>query len=362
MSEIDDLKKMLTSKSKDNNTQRPASDYLSTGITLLNLALTDHPRRGFLKGKYFLIVGDSKSAKTFLSLTCLAEASLNKNFDNYRFIFDDVEGGAMMDIKRFFGTAVARRMESPATDKDGGPLNSYLIEDFFDNIDDAIKLGIPFIYVLDSMDGTTSHAELETAKKSKAARRKGTKPPGTYGDGKPKKNSSGIRQLIRPLSDMGSILIIINQTRANLDYGPAKKSRSGGHALRFYAASEIWSSVIGKLYRTVRGKKRHIGSRCKLRVEKNRSTGREDPVEIIHYHSCGIDDLESNIEFLVEEGHWNKNGSTVSAKDFNFKGTQEKLIKYIEDKNLERKLQSLVGRVWKDIIKKSAVERKRRYE
>ena len=57
-----------------------AKDFVSTGSTLLNLACTGFPDRGFAKGYYYFIVGDSESGKTWLALTCLAEASINKNF------------------------------------------------------------------------------------------------------------------------------------------------------------------------------------------------------------------------------------------------------------------------------------------
>jgi len=78
-----DVKKALRRKKK-----REKLSFLSTGSTLLNLACTGKPYYGFAKGHYYFIVGDSVSGKTFLSLTCLAEASINPNFDNYRFIYD----------------------------------------------------------------------------------------------------------------------------------------------------------------------------------------------------------------------------------------------------------------------------------
>jgi len=91
----DDVKKMLMQRHKKE--VLTAKDYLSTGSTLLNLACTGFPERGFIKGHYYFIVGDSTSGKTWLSLTCLAEASINPNFKNYRFIYDNAEDGALMN-------------------------------------------------------------------------------------------------------------------------------------------------------------------------------------------------------------------------------------------------------------------------
>jgi len=77
---VDDVKIGLRKKQKKESISD--SNLLSTGSTLLNLACSGRVNGGFLKGFYYFIVGDSKSGKTFLSLTCLAEASINKDFDD----------------------------------------------------------------------------------------------------------------------------------------------------------------------------------------------------------------------------------------------------------------------------------------
>ena len=153
-----DIKKALRKKKKIRVLS--SKDFLGTGSTLLNLACTGKPFCGFAKGKYYFIVGDSISGKTFLSLTCLAEADLNPNFDKYRFIFDNAEDGALMDIKKFFGLGVSNRIECPGVDKEGyNRKYSTTIEEFYYHVDDAIKRGRPFIYILDSMDSLSSEAE-----------------------------------------------------------------------------------------------------------------------------------------------------------------------------------------------------------
>lgn len=337
-------------------------DWLSTGSTLLNLACSDHPRRGFLKGHYYFLVGDSTSGKTWLSLTCLAEASINRYFQEHRFIFDDVEGGALMNIRKYFGKTVASKMELPAVDSNGNAIPSRTIEDFFDNVNRAIDQDEPFIYVLDSMDALSSEQEQEKIKKQRKAREQGKDSAGTMTDGKAKKNSENIRQILGGLKDTGSILIIINQTRDNIGFGFEKKTRSGGHALTFYATLEIWSSVKGKLKKTVRKKERQIGTMCKIRTRKNRSTGKDRITYIPIYHSFGIDDIGSCIEYLLDEKYWSKEGNTIDASDFEFKGTFEKLVHHIEDNELERDLQNLVGKLWKEIELACSVKRKSRYE
>jgi len=338
------------------------SDFLSTGSTLLNLACTGKVHGGFAKGSYFFVVGDSVSGKTFLTLTCLAEASINKHFDDYRFIHDDVEGGALMDIERFFGKGVAERMESPAMEGDL-PINSETIEDFYFHLDDAFEEGKPFIYVLDSMDALSSDYEGKKFKEKKKAARSGKQAKGDYGDGKAKINSGWIRKARSALEKTGSILVVISQTRDNVGAGlfESSKTRSGGRSLRFYATLELWSSVKGRLNKSVRGNKRQVGIVSKVEVRKNRETGRERTVEIPIYHSYGIDDVGSCIDYLVGEKHWTAKSGVIKAEEFEFEGRRNKLIRMIEQEGLQKDLRELVGEVWSEIETACELKRKGRY-
>jgi hypothetical protein len=60
---------------------RPTGEgALSTGSTLLNLACSDRPDAGYFKGAYYYLVGDSQAGKTWLLLSCFAEACRNPQF------------------------------------------------------------------------------------------------------------------------------------------------------------------------------------------------------------------------------------------------------------------------------------------
>lgn len=356
-----DLKRKLLKKKK--RTKRSRKDYLSSGSTLLNLACSGKYYGAFIKGKYYYFVGDSISGKTFLSLTCLAEASINLNFKDYRLIYDNAEDGALMDIKKFFGPAVFYRMQSPNMLDSSRPAYSTTIEEFYYNVDDQFRKRKPFIYILDSMDSLSSEPEQDKFEEHKNASRKGKTAPGSYGDGKAKKNSSGMRRLLAPLRDTNSILIVISQTRDNLSFGFEKKTRSGGKALRFYATVEIWLSVKQKITKFVKGKKRQVGILCGCQTKKNRITGKERYVTVPIYHSYGMDDMGSCVDYLIDEGHWKKNNKgKYRAKEFKINGTREAIIKYIEKNELEKDLRSIVGEVWDEVEEACNLKRKRRYE
>lgn len=339
---------------------------LSTGSTLLNLACTGNPFGGFAPGRYYFLVGDAASGKTFLSMTCFAEATIDKRFDNHRLVYDNAEDGCLLDLESLFNEEVAKRVEPPAKDEEGSSVYSTSIEDFYDNLDTAIEDGRPFIYILDSMDVLTSQAEGEKFEQHKEARKRGTRAPGSYGDGKAKVNSTNLRRALAGIRKTNSILIILSQTRDNLGFGFEKKTRSGGHALRFYATIEIWSSIVGKITKTIQGKARPIGVYIRLKVKKNRVTGLTPEVTISIYPSHGIDDLGSCVDYLLDEGWWEGKGKRIDkgpldGLDKPLSGSRDKVIAYIEENGLVRTLRRTVGLCWNAIELQSRLQRKNRY-
>ena len=353
-------------------------DFISSGSTLLNLALTDHPDCGWQKGKMANIIGDSSSGKTFLTLTAFAEASIDKRYDDFALIMDDAEHANEFNIKKLFGTKVYDRIEPPAILK-GEDLPSELIEDFHANLRNAIKLKNPFIYILDSMDALDSEADQkkieefmkihakkrdaeEDAEEGKDAKKvKDVK--GTYGMAKAKKNSDILRDCCGKLEKSNSILLIISQTRDNINpMSFETKTRSGGRALKFYATHEIWTASAGK----ISSKNRVIGVKCAIKVSKNKITGKVREVEVPIYYDYGIDDLGSMIDFLIDEGIWvqkEKSPSINTNGDFNKEPiTRAKLIEHIESKKLEQELKNIVAEEWKAIEDSLKLKRKNKYE
>lgn len=368
MSKINQLKQKLLAQRRKLLLSEECA--VSTGSTLLNLACTDNPSLGFLQGGYYYLVGDSASGKTWLSLTCFAEAVRSRFFSSYRLIFDDVEGGALMDIAHYFGKDVLRRVEPPARTKAGDPIYSDTIESFYFHITDLLQDGRPFIYVLDSQDALTSGSAEQKFREQKKALRKGEEVTGSYGDGKAKYHSEHIRTVISGLRKTNSVLIIIGQTRDNIGMmGFAPKTRAGGRALRFYANLEIWTSVMGKIKKRVRGKERTIGTRCLVEVKKNRvtgKTGKDRSVEIPIYIGYGIDDVGSCVDFLVEEKHWKPvsvgDSKAYRAPELEFQGTREELIAYVESESLENRLREVAATVWRELDEECVPKRKRRYD
>lgn len=352
------LNRILKRKKKKYKPRFKTEDLLSTGSTLLNLQCSGNPFGAYYKGGYFNFVGDSDSGKSMFTMTCMQEAVDSPNFQEYKLIHDNAEGGALMNIGEFFSEELEERMVDPPRGI------SETVEDFYFNLDELYEDLEPFIYILDSMDVLESVEDIIHSKKKRKATDDEKESSGSFALAKPKANSAGLRRARAQLPKTGSILIIVSQTRDNIGFGSMynPKSRSGGRAIKFYARLEIWSSVKGELKKTVNKKSRQLGIISKLQVKKNHVTGRKGTVEVPIYNSYGIDDTTSCIDYLIDEEHWKKpKKGPIKAPEFDFVGSKEKLITSIEESNQERKLQKIVAKVWHDIEDACNLKRKKRY-
>lgn len=361
-SKLQKVREELTHK-KEEIGEIDYSKGLSSGASLVNLACTGRAGIAFLPGHYYRLIGSSQSGKTALMLSTMAEATINPLYDEYNLIYDGPEYGALTILRKFYGAKFADRVRPPSA---RGP--SQTIEEYYYNLDDAISSGKPFIYGLDSMDAITSKSEITHFKKSKNAFLKGTKPPGTYGDGKAKKNSSGLRPIMPGLQSSGSILMVISQSRDNIEeFSFQKETASGGRALTFYATIQIWTSIVGSIKKQLPSKygdrKLKVAQICRFHIDKTRLTGQDRSVDIPIYPSFGIDDTGSMIDWLVDYGHWSKNRGKIEATEFSAGEDldRENLVNWIEAGEKERELRLIVAETWNEVEAAVSIQRKARY-
>lgn len=332
------------------------SKLLSSGSTLLNLACSDTIFGAFKKGKMINIIGDSSSGKSLLCLHVLVEAALSSHFKNYELYYDDIEGGCDFNIKEMLG---AQAQE--AWDNKVQALSSESVEEWQDKMNDLAERNVPFVYILDSYDVLDSNQAKLLAVAEAKARADGKEVKGTYGMDKVKRVRAIFRPAIASMKKTGGILIIISQTKANIDpMSFKKKTRSAEDALEFHSSHCIWLARVG----SEKSKERVIGTKTKLKVKKNRLTGKRRDCSFSIFNDYGIDDLSSCIDFLVDEKYWNKSGSSILAEGIlqpDKKATKGKLIQMIEDQGLENKLKRIVGEVWNSIEEELKLNRKSRY-
>jgi len=334
-------------------------DWVSSGCILFNLACSDRWYGAYKIGTMINIVGDSSSGKSILVLSGMAAIANNPAFDEYRLIYDDAEFADSFDHLKLFGQNFVDRIEPP------GEENSSTIEQFFDHIMDAVDDGRPFIYCLDSFDAIDADAEIEKEQDNRKHRKEGnlSKIKGSFQATKQKKASQMFRQICSKLKQTRSILIIISQTRDNLAaMSFSTKYRAGGKALKFYASIEAWLAYKGGLDKTYQGVKHKIGVQTIAKLEKNKFTGKRKEAEFPIYYDYGIDDITSCVDFLILNKWWVLKKQTVLAEEFNQEMTKPKLIEYIEQNHLDKKLFKITQQCWDRIENSLKLNRRSKYD
>lgn len=364
-------------------TEQPTAEkmiFMSSGLSLLNLALTDKIDCGFPVGTMANIIGGSSSGKTALALTGLAEACYNPDFDGYDLIYDDAEEALAFDLRAMFGSRLPNRMQAPMYRQDGSPVYSHTVEEFYANIMFRLRGDKPFIYILDSVDSLTDAKELDAAVtmsedqqkqvesgQTDAAVASSVEQKGSYKMGKAKLLSEILRVTVGGLAQKKSILILISQVRDNVgSMYPGQLTRSGGKALKFYATHEIWLKQIKAITKGVGGNTYKIGDMSLFDVTKNKINGKARKVQGSIYYDYGVDDIGSMIDYLTDMGFATKVGQkyTVAPADGTvWEGTREKIIRTIEDtEGGVGLLKSFTERKWREVEEKLKLNRKSRFE
>lgn len=338
--------------------------FVPTGSALLNLALSDKADGGFLAGKIVNLIGDSSSGKTFLALTLLAEVAHDSAFDFYNLIYDDAEAANEFDLVKLFGKKTADRIKAPMYDSEGNPVYSHTMLGFQSSIRRLLKAGEPFIYIQDSFDALTTEEELKHAIENQKAYEAGKETKGTYGMNKAAQASVMLRLLATDVKKTNSLVIIISQTRDNIDpMSFQKKTRAGGKALYFYCSYEMWLAVAQKLSVKINDKNRRIGVLSRIKISKNKFNGKVREIDLPIMYSYGVDDISACIDFLVTEGYWTKSGSgMIDAKGLRTISTRTKLISKVEQEDLYEALYNITQKAWMEIEEKLKSGRKPKYE
>lgn len=380
----DDLASQFKSYAKRKKQEKVfPEEYIPTGCTLLNLALTDIADGGWKIGTISNIIGDWSSGKTFLLWTSFAEMLGLKKFKEYSPIFDEPESAFSFNARKLFGERIEKVIFDVKSFKPGevdNPECSRTIQSWYRNVLRALKKCSPFLYGLDSFDALASAEEKERAKKLIES----DKLEGSYNMEKQKISGQILRDVASDIKGTKSVVLVISQTRHKLGVTFGKtKTRAGGDALHFYSTHEVWLSVVKHLYK----KDLEIGVEVQAFVEKNKVTGKRRKVRFQIFYDYGIDDIGSMIDWMVDEKFWSqremekdkekreelkkqlkkkgkkppKIGTIDTGGDF-INGKREELIQHIEEGDLEEKLRQIVQECWNKVEDEIGSKRKPKYE
>ncbi len=289
---------------------------------------------GWALGKMANLVGDKSTGKTLLAIEACANMAQIIPAKHIRYA----------EAEAAFDEIYARSVGCPDGILHTEPGQIATVEDFYEDLHgflDTLPGGTPSMYVLDSLDSLSSKAELEKDFDA-----------GSYGDGKAKMLSKMFRMTIQKLEQKNCLLLIISQIRdkLNVTFGE-RYTRSGGHALDFYASQIVWLAQVQKLTSKPRGIVRSYGvviraqnKKCKVGIPY-----RDAELELLFNY--GIDDEISMLNWLEEV-----------KEPLNFDGesyTYKEMAKIIRDMRADQDrpglievsntLRDLVRKVWFEI-------------
>jgi len=324
---------------------QPVKSYLSTGCTILDLAIADRLPGGFAAGRISHIYGPESSAKSVILQEPLGAAQRAGGFAQ----LIDQEGTFDFGRAGLFGVDVRSLFyENQPIPEVAKIYDAITIEYLFDYafqkaIERASDLGKPCALGIDSLSSIPAMKEVESSLGD-----------ASYGTSRPIKLSAGFRKLIGSLhGDLA--LLFVDQTRMNIGMG-TKYTVSGGEALKFYASTRV---LLEKKKDIENKNKKIIGVEVHFKVTKNKIAPPFRSGDFSLIFDYGIDNIRTNIQWLKDNtgGDSTKKSAwfTIPGADKKF-NSMEEAIEFIEENQLESVLEQEVYNVWKTVY--STVPRK----
>lgn len=278
----------------------PISGYLSTGCTILDLAIADQLPGGFPQGRISHIYGMESTAKTVFMQEPLGAAQRKGGMAGV------IDAEETFDFQRadLFGVTVP---PDPYKDTPAWRYrNCNTIEELFEQhlveMARACDPKKPNACGVDSLSSISSIAEM----KEQLGKN-------TFGATRAKQMSAAFRKHIGLFGKSNLAVIFIDQSRDNIGafYGQPAETVSGGKALKFYSSVRVHMRHEGKI------KNKNgviIGVRFGFEVVKNKVAPpfREGSLNLLFDY--GIDDVTTNVEW-IQEHTGNADKATLRCKD-----------------------------------------------
>ncbi len=291
-------------------------DFVSTGSTLLNLAISNKPNGGIAVGRITEINGLESSGKSLIGAHILAETQRKGGVAVYM----DTETSVSREFLEAIGIDVSNMLY----------LHLETIEDIFEAIEKIVvkiresdKDRLVTILV-DSLAAATTKVELEAVFEKDG-----------WATSKAIIISKAMRKITQMIGRERIALVFTNQLRQKLGvmFGDPWTT-SGGKALPFHSSTRIRLKNMGQI--KVGTKKDVIGMKCRAQIIKNRLGPPLRHADFNLYFDSGIDDKGSWLQVLKDHKLLKVAGAWYTLE---YKGKDVKF----QSKDFEKKLEEHDG-------------------
>ena len=314
----------LNSKFKDNKvayfldgsdiTPTDIKDFVSTGSSMLDLAISNRTNGGIAVGRITEINGLESSGKSLLASHILAETQKQGGIA----VYIDTETSVSVDFLGAIGVDVSKLLY----------LHFETVEDIFESIEDIItkvresnKDKLVTILV-DSLAATSTKIEIEADFDKDG-----------YATSKAIIISKALRKITQLIGRQKVALVFTNQLRQKLGvmFGDPWTT-SGGKALPFHASTRIRLKNLGQIKDS---KKNTIGMKCRAQIIKNRLGPPLRHADYDMYFDSGIDNYGGWLGVMKEHKLVKSAGAwytlTYRKKDYKFQSKDFKELMETND-------------------------------
>lgn len=267
----------------DDDAPTIVKEWVSTGSTILDLAISNRKNGGFPVGRVCEITGLEQSGKSLLA----AHTLLNTQKKGGLAVYIDTENALSTEFLSAIGLNLKEMLYVPLE----------TVEDIFETVETIIEKvrssdkNRLVTIVVDSIAGASTKTEM-AADFDKDG----------YATAKALIISKAMRKITNLIGRERICLIFTNQLRQKLN-APAFSdpwTTPGGKGIPFHASVRIRLSSVGAIKGKINGVEEIIGSRVKAKLVKNRCGPPQRSAEYQVFFDSGIDDYGSWLEVMKD--------------------------------------------------------------
>jgi recombination protein RecA len=266
----------------DGNTPTDVNDWVSTGSSMLDLAISNRPHGGLPIGRIVEFNGLEASGKSLLAAHSIASAQEKGGLG----VYIDTENALSKDFLEAIGVDVEKMLY---VQLDTVEQIFQTIEQIITTIRESDKNKLVVI-VVDSLAAASTSLEMENDYEKQG-----------WNTGKAIVVSAAFRKITRLIGKERVVLIFTNQLRQKMGvmFGDPWTT-SGGKGLPFHASIRVRLKAMGQIKQKIGTQEQVIGVKARGQVIKNRIGPSYRIADFDIYFNRGVYDYENWLEILKD--------------------------------------------------------------